>query len=623
MNRRQAAQLLGIVETASAIEANQAFFGKLKELDDRIQTAPSEALRQKYQDMRVELLGALQTLTRGEKQDVAAGGDVADLPGATPTVAAVAAVKEPVSDLSTSSQQPLKPPEPNRSPVWLGLGAGFVVLVALLGWAGVLGTAWESIRPMSADERLTAFTEAKSLEAEIKGYQQRLEDARRGTEAATRDAANEVRRFEGEVRGARSAADRSVAEDRLRSAAAVQAQAERIEQLKEAHVFNGSTLIELQGDLAAGSNLIDRRGDENTQAIVLLQPVRAGFIALVTRVGTLAERAQVQGETEEVFAAWESWSAGKAVADEADRIKPLRIELSALSSTSLDEEAIAGYKQLLADVEEVQNEARSRLQNEADIAAHAEAQRVETARSAEAARVAEEKRRAEEARRQRIAALPGIATPEMVQIPGRSYRMGRYEVTFAQYDAFVEATGREQPSDSGWGRGTRPVINVSWNDATAFAAWLSEQTGKRFRLPTEAEWEHATRAGSTTEYWWGNEIGSNRANCDGCGSQWDKEKTAPVGSFAANPFGLFDVHGNVWEWTSSCYDGNCGVRVLRGGSWALQSGVAGFGEPLQEWRGGSELPQRLSFSPGHPLTLFTLLFYPFPSSGSALPATNG
>ena len=201
----------------------------------------------------------------------------------------------------------------------------------------------------------------------------------------------------------------------------------------------------------------------------------------------------------------------------------------------------------------------------------------------------------------------GSKGPEMVWIPAGTFRMGdiqgggdddeqpvhsvsvkkfamgRYEVTFAEYDKFAQATGRNKPSDQGWGRGNRPVINVSWNDATAYTEWLSEQTGKKYRLPTEAEWEYAARAGSETKYWWGNEIGSNRANCgiNYCGDNF--EYTAPVGSFAANAFGLYDTVGNVWEWTCSEYENrykgkekHClsnnsaksdSLFVLRGGSW--------------------------------------------------------
>jgi len=190
--------------------------------------------------------------------------------------------------------------------------------------------------------------------------------------------------------------------------------------------------------------------------------------------------------------------------------------------------------------------------------------------------------------------------PEMVKIPAGTFEMGsndynnekpvhsvsvngfymsKYETTFEEYDVFASATGRSKPSDEGWGRGKRPVINVRWEDAVAYAEWLSGKTGKTYRLPTEAEWEYAGRGGSTTKYWWGDNIRSNKANCDGCGSQWDNKQTAPVGSFSPNGFGLYDTVGNVWEWTCSewgfysdkketvCNQSVTGWRVFRGGSW--------------------------------------------------------
>lgn len=100
----------------------------------------------------------------------------------------------------------------------------------------------------------------------------------------------------------------------------------------------------------------------------------------------------------------------------------------------------------------------------------------------------------------------------------KAFAIGKHEVTFEEYDRFCEATGRAKPADEGWGRGQWPVINVSWHDAMAYAAWLSAQTGHRYRLPTEAEWEFAARAGTSTAYWWGNTAGQNNANCKGCGT---------------------------------------------------------------------------------------------------------
>ena len=172
----------------------------------------------------------------------------------------------------------------------------------------------------------------------------------------------------------------------------------------------------------------------------------------------------------------------------------------------------------------------------------------------------------------------------------KKFAMGRYEITFAEYDKFATATSRNKPNDRGWGRGNRPVIYISWLDATAYAKWLSKQTGQQYRLPTEAQWEYAARAGTNTKYWWGNDLGKNRAACDGCGAKWGwdaKRMTAPVGSFAANPFGLYDTAGNVWEWTCSEYENRykgkemkClsknrsnddSLFVLRGGSWFIDA----------------------------------------------------
>ena len=165
--------------------------------------------------------------------------------------------------------------------------------------------------------------------------------------------------------------------------------------------------------------------------------------------------------------------------------------------------------------------------------------------------------------------------------------VGMYPVTFDEWDACVSdgGCGGYRPDDEGWGRGALPVINVSWEDAQNYVKWLSWKTGKGYRLLSESEWEYVARAGTRTRYWWGDEIDRNRANCNECGSRWDNKRTASVGSFSANTFGLYDVHGNVQEWVEDCwndsYDGapedgsawvsedcDCYQRVLRGGSWS-------------------------------------------------------
>jgi formylglycine-generating enzyme required for sulfatase activity len=185
---------------------------------------------------------------------------------------------------------------------------------------------------------------------------------------------------------------------------------------------------------------------------------------------------------------------------------------------------------------------------------------------------------------------PGRSTDEGPQhrvTIARQFAVGRFEVTFDEWGACVADGGCNgyKPSDEGWGRGRRPVINVSWDDANAYVAWLSKRTGKSYRLLSGSEYEYATRAGTQTAYPWGNAIGTNNANCHACGSQWDARQTAPVGSFVPNRFGLFDMVGNVREWTEDCYhntysgapaDGsawiegaNCYYRVVRGGSWLI------------------------------------------------------
>ena len=181
-----------------------------------------------------------------------------------------------------------------------------------------------------------------------------------------------------------------------------------------------------------------------------------------------------------------------------------------------------------------------------------------------------------------------------VTIPA-PFAVGRHEVTFTEWDACVAAggCGGHVPDDDGWGRGDRPVIRVTWENAQTYVGWLSAETGQRYRLLSESEWEYAARGGSDTRYAWGNEVGRNRANCDGCGSRWDVESTAPAGSFLSNAFGLHDMHGNVSEWVEDCRNdsyaqapsdgtawehGDCGSRGVRGGAWnyvprALRSAV--------------------------------------------------
>jgi formylglycine-generating enzyme required for sulfatase activity len=163
-----------------------------------------------------------------------------------------------------------------------------------------------------------------------------------------------------------------------------------------------------------------------------------------------------------------------------------------------------------------------------------------------------------------------------VTIAGQ-FAVGQNEVTFDQWDACVADGGCNgySPVDMGWGRGSRPVVKVSWNDAKTYIAWLAKKTGKPYRLLSEAEYEYATRAGSTTPYPWGSTIGTNKADCQGCGSQWDNKQTAPVGSFAANSFGLYDMVGNIYEWVEDCYHTSYNGAPRDGSAWTTGDCVPG------------------------------------------------
>jgi formylglycine-generating enzyme required for sulfatase activity len=171
----------------------------------------------------------------------------------------------------------------------------------------------------------------------------------------------------------------------------------------------------------------------------------------------------------------------------------------------------------------------------------------------------------------------------------KPFAVGKFAVTFAEWDACVAAggCGAYKPEDGGWGRGDRPVINMNWSDAKAYVAWLSKKTGATYRLLSEAEREYAARAGTATPFWWGSSIMPEQANYDDNyvlyigGGKKRKYRTVPVNSFKSNPWGLYQVHGNVWEWVEDCWhdnysgaptdgsawaSGDCSRRVLRGGS---------------------------------------------------------
>ncbi len=169
----------------------------------------------------------------------------------------------------------------------------------------------------------------------------------------------------------------------------------------------------------------------------------------------------------------------------------------------------------------------------------------------------------------------------------KAFAIGRFETTHAQWQACLDAGGcTHKPHDHNWGTHRMPVINVSHKMVQDFATWLTKTTGQTYRLPSEAEWEYAARAGSKGNYWFGDLVGENEVNCRKCGSPWSGIGNAPIGSFKPNKWGLYDMHGNAFEWVEDCWhenyqgapkgpeawvDGKCQFRVIRGGSWYYYS----------------------------------------------------
>ena len=200
----------------------------------------------------------------------------------------------------------------------------------------------------------------------------------------------------------------------------------------------------------------------------------------------------------------------------------------------------------------------------------------------------------------------GGSGPEMVWMPAGSFEMGspssstnaeerprhsvkikkfaisKYEITFSEYDKFAKSTGRKIPDNMYMDRATTPVIFISWDDAYNYAKWLAEETGKKYRLPSEAEWEYAASGGKKSTFWWGFNEEVGKAHCFTCESQFDPRKPTKIGSFQPNQFGIYDTAGNVAEWVHDCWHenyndapgdgsiwegGDCTMRAARGGSY--------------------------------------------------------
>lgn len=164
----------------------------------------------------------------------------------------------------------------------------------------------------------------------------------------------------------------------------------------------------------------------------------------------------------------------------------------------------------------------------------------------------------------------------------KSFAISKYEITFAEFDKFAKTTGRKPPNDLYMDRETHPAIYIKWDDAYYYTKWLSEQTGKKYRLPSESEWEYAASTGNKTPFWWGFNEEPGKAHCFGCETGLDPRKPSKIGGFEPNKFGIHDTAGNVSEWVHDCWHenykgapnnnevwegGNCSYRTVRGGAY--------------------------------------------------------
>ena len=478
------------------------------------------------------------------------------------------------------------------------------VIILLVAGVGTFATnvAIEAVRdaaaPMSAEEMRALRTEAQRLDSHVERLAERVHESRA-------ELVNRIRDAEGD-----NGAELPVLE--------------RWAEAADNHLFGEGMEAELQSTRERARSHI-QSGDFE-QAVALLQEVRDGYQNLRTEFRAAENLWRVELVNESANADWEAMIAG--IPEEYELQVPRAVtearghEQAAIEAESrgrmvnavehLNESeqawrtAIEVASDQVAEIERQMAEARRAAEEEAQRAEREAAEQARREAEAQASQRAEQARQRLQAERERRLRqlLEGNV---MVDVPAGSFRMGdmagsgeanqrpvrtvrvpafrmsRYAVTFDQYALFAEATDRAIPDDEGWGRGSRPVINISWHDAQAYADWLSEQTGLTFRLPSEAEWEYAARAGTETEYPWGDSIGSGNANCLECGSRWAGQGvSSPAGSFESNAFGLHDMHGNVWEWVQDCWNdsyegaptdgsawesGECERRVLRGGSW--------------------------------------------------------
>jgi formylglycine-generating enzyme required for sulfatase activity len=454
---------------------------------------------------------------------------------------------------------------------------GLIVLAVLLT-GGLVSSGMIDFGKLFVSQEEVAQRKAASakLLGEIKNYQRRLDNGRRQLNSDLRDAS-------------RNNPDQ-------------EKYLQHWQTLTDNYLFEGSQLTELEGELTMGESLL--RENSFDAAEHTLTQVRDGYQVLWEQFSAAENLLQAEEASQ---AAHQHWTKSKRDYDLSDPQQV--VEAQQAESTAENQQREGDFAKALGQWQMAEQSWRAAYSAVSKTVASIDSDRAQKAKAAAQAKAAAKKA----AERKRLAAAVKKAIPKMVSIPAGSFMMGsneysnekpihrvsinafklsQTEVTFAQWDACVSAGGCSyKPDDEGWGRGSRPVINVSYNDITQqFIPWLNRVTGKRFRLPTEAEWEYAARAGTRTSFSTGHCITTSQANYNGnydwekCGAKTGnyRQQTLPVGSFNPNQFGLYDMHGNVWEWTQDCWNesyngapsngrawvhGDCGNRVVRGGSW--------------------------------------------------------
>ncbi|WP_300526139.1 bifunctional serine/threonine-protein kinase/formylglycine-generating enzyme family protein [Alcanivorax sp.] len=411
-------------------------------------------------------------------------------------------------------------------------------LVLLVGFGGAVGLGvidLSGLMPMSAAEKAQKEAAIARLQGEIKVLKQRLENGRRNLDSDLRDE------------------ERNNGKD-LTILQSWQLATERA-------IFNGSKIGELEGTQSMAETLLRKQQYAQSEAAFI--EVKAGYEKLNNEFQAGEKLLAADWQVQLAKGDWEDFKKKYGFTGQSPSAKQAQQEYDAAKQKRGSGELAASLP-LFQRAKENWSAAKQApevvawvKEKDAERAAAAEKKRKEAA----AGRAAAEKAR--------IAKLTG----RLVSIPGRNFRMQEHEVTFAQWDACVKAGDcSHKPGDNGWGRGNRPVINVNWDDITQqFIPWLNKVTGHKFRLPTEAEWRYAARAGSTTKYSWGDSIRCSQARYGrrrGGECSNSEDGSVPVKGFSPNKWDLYDMHGNVWEWTQSCGDGGCQKRVLRGGSWA-------------------------------------------------------